>query len=464
MVVCCGNVSSYKQDSVWSWFICFCTTTCMILTIGFTFALGVLLPVFMDSFDESRERAAWASSIIIGVFCFLGPVMGALLNRFGFRIATILGCLLCSAALSLGSFAPNIIILYIAFSLPFAVGVSFIYVSSPIIVTHYFTKRRSFALGIVTAGQGLGTMILGPTLQALVDVFDWRNTFRVFAGILTLTSLSGCFLHQRTPTSNEHERAPRKKFRLNLSLLKNPIIIVMLIRNGLCTFARMVPYVHLIKHCDDLGIPADKSSTLYLFIGIFASIGRLLVGFLCNTRFIKARHIQQASTFIGGSSTMLLTLAKSYAALVVYAITFSIADGMMVTSLIIECMESVEESKRALAFGFVLTSGGAFGLGSPPLAGFMADTFGNYIAAFLMAGGLGIVGSVIPFVLLCVKHESEQDISHDIERKIQDQGQSEEIDEQELKPMSLSQDSTLIIRKDHQRSSSFTTAMESPLY
>ena len=28
----------------------------MILTIGFTFALGVLFPVFMDSFKESREK------------------------------------------------------------------------------------------------------------------------------------------------------------------------------------------------------------------------------------------------------------------------------------------------------------------------------------------------------------------------------------------------------------------------
>ncbi|KAJ7330741.1 hypothetical protein OS493_021670 [Desmophyllum pertusum] len=133
----------------------------MILTIGFAFALGVLLPVLMDSFKESRERAAWATSIIVGVFCFLGPVMSALLNRFGFRITTILGCLLCSVGLAAGSFAANIVILYIAFSLPFAVGLSFIYVSSPIIMTHYFTKRRSFALGLVTAGQGLGTMMLG---------------------------------------------------------------------------------------------------------------------------------------------------------------------------------------------------------------------------------------------------------------------------------------------------------------
>ena len=50
------KVSSYKQDSVWSWFICFCYTLCMIFVDGLTFSLGVFFPVLMDSFNESRER------------------------------------------------------------------------------------------------------------------------------------------------------------------------------------------------------------------------------------------------------------------------------------------------------------------------------------------------------------------------------------------------------------------------
>ena len=191
--------------------------------------------------------AAWVSSIIVGVLSIVAPVMGGLLNRFGVRITTVLACLSCSAGLAMGSFAPQVIVLYISFSLPFALGLSFIYISSPIIVTYYFTKRRSFALGIVTAGQGLGTMILGPTLQAVVDVLDWRNTFRVFAGILAVVSVTGCFLHQRKTSPDENPRGPSKKFRLNLSLLKNPIILVLVIRNSLCSFARFVPYVHLVS-------------------------------------------------------------------------------------------------------------------------------------------------------------------------------------------------------------------------
>lgn len=189
------------------------------------------------------------TSVVTGVNLFLGPVMGAFLNRFGFRIAIILGCLTCSTGLALGSFASSIIILYFSFSLPFALGQSLIFVSSAIIANNYFDKRKSIALGIVTAAQGLGTMILGPTLQALVNVFDWRNTFRVFAGFMTLASLTGCLLHQGTSSAHENQGNPSKKFRLNLkSLLKDQTIVVLVITAGLYTFSRVVPYVHLVSN------------------------------------------------------------------------------------------------------------------------------------------------------------------------------------------------------------------------
>ena len=104
-------------------------------------------------------------------------------------------------------------------------------------------------------------------------------------------------------------------------------------------------------------------------MGIFATIGRLGAGFLCNLRFIKARCLQQVGTFIVGVSTMLLTLTTTYAGLIAFVIIFSVADGIMITTIIIECMESVDESKRVSTFGFLLMAAGVFALGSPPLSG-----------------------------------------------------------------------------------------------
>ena len=189
-------------------------------------------------------------SVTLATLLFLGPAIGAFVNCFGCRLATVIGCLSCSVALVLGSIAPNIIVLYLAFSLLFGVGTSFVYISSPVIMTQYFSKRRSVALGFVTAGQGLGTMICGPVLQVLVGVFDWRNTFRIFAGVLALSSLTGCFLNRgiQEPTSTSTQgKKNHGKFGCDVSLWKNPIFLVLLVMGGLTNFSRMVPYVHLVR-------------------------------------------------------------------------------------------------------------------------------------------------------------------------------------------------------------------------
>ena len=234
--------------------------------------------------------SAWVTSAITGVNLFIGPVMGAFLNKFGYRITITLGCLTSSVGLALGSFtSSSIILLYFIFSLPFAVGQSLVFVSSAIIATNYFDKRKSVALGIIAAGQGLGTMILGPTLQVLVDLFDWRNTFRVFAGLLTLASLTGCLLHQRTSSPDENQETSSKKFRLNLSLLKNPTVLVLVTTAGFFLFSRSVPYVHLVSHV------TSQSTHNYLL----SSPLTLLIYLSDNFPIESQTHRRHVSAFIG---------------------------------------------------------------------------------------------------------------------------------------------------------------------
>ena len=190
------------------------------------------------------------SSVALAAFLFLGPPIGEFVNRFGCRLATVIGCLTCSVALALGSVAPNIIVLYLAFSLLFGVGNTFVYISAPVIITQYFSRRRSFALGFVTAGQGLGTMICGPVLQALVGLFDWRNTFLIFAGVLGFSSLTGCLINRgnQEPTSTSTQgKQNHGKFSCDLSIWKSPTFLVLLAVAGLSNFSRMVPYVHLVS-------------------------------------------------------------------------------------------------------------------------------------------------------------------------------------------------------------------------
>ena len=53
---CCDGDPSHKKDSAWAWLVCFGAATNLAFTMGLVYGFGVLLPVFMDYFNENRER------------------------------------------------------------------------------------------------------------------------------------------------------------------------------------------------------------------------------------------------------------------------------------------------------------------------------------------------------------------------------------------------------------------------
>ena len=113
-----------------------------------------------------------------------------------------------------------------------------------------------------------------------------------------------------------------------------------------------------MKHCDDPGILTNKSSTIYIVIGTFASLGRNEGGFLCDLKFVNSCLLLQAAICIMTASTMLLTLAKSYFVVFAYAIFFSSADGLMITSMMVEIPKAVKEDEKASAVGLLMLFSG----------------------------------------------------------------------------------------------------------
>ena len=52
---CCNGEPSHRKDSAWAWIVCFAAATNLAFSSGLVYSFGVLLPVFMDYFEESRE-------------------------------------------------------------------------------------------------------------------------------------------------------------------------------------------------------------------------------------------------------------------------------------------------------------------------------------------------------------------------------------------------------------------------
>ena len=48
--------SNRKQDSTWAWVVSISAAICNALNLGFVLSFGVLFPVLLDYFNETKER------------------------------------------------------------------------------------------------------------------------------------------------------------------------------------------------------------------------------------------------------------------------------------------------------------------------------------------------------------------------------------------------------------------------
>lgn len=70
----------------------------------------------------------------------------------------------------------------------FGYGLAFL--SGTVAIGCYFYKRRALAIGISFCGSGVGTFVIPPLLRLLLEIYTWRGTMFILAGI----ALNGCVL------------------------------------------------------------------------------------------------------------------------------------------------------------------------------------------------------------------------------------------------------------------------------
>ena len=190
-----------------------------------------------------------------------------LVNRLGCRPTAIIGSLLCVASLLLSSLPSSIAVMYVTYSVPFGFGSSCLFVSCYVVTSQYFDKNRSIATGIIASGTGIGVLALAPILQALLDAYDWRKTYRITAGIfsavciLCLTFDPAVLKKQEKGTEKEYNEvelsddqqarstAEKPKKLLNFSILKEKAFVVLTASFTVALWCHHTPRLHLVRIC-----------------------------------------------------------------------------------------------------------------------------------------------------------------------------------------------------------------------
>ncbi|MFZ5653513.1 MAG: MFS transporter [Pseudomonadota bacterium] len=183
---------------------------CLGLLYGIWYSYSVFLVALIEHFGWSRSVTAGAMSVFILVHGSFGPLAGRLVERFGPRRLMLGGSLVMASGLALTAQITAWWQLYLSFGVVTAIGLGACgWVPSVILAEKWFPTRVGTALGIVTAGIGVGIFGVIPLSNWLIEQFDWRLAYQLLALLVVAAVAPAALWILREPRAADAAPAAR---------------------------------------------------------------------------------------------------------------------------------------------------------------------------------------------------------------------------------------------------------------
>ncbi|HEU5305554.1 MAG TPA: MFS transporter [Gemmatimonadales bacterium] len=138
-------------------------------------AFSLLFPPILDEFGWERGATAGAFSFGFLVSAALSPSLGRLMDRRGPRVVMELGVGIMATGLLLATLVHQPWHLYLTLGVLVGGGsVCMGYTGQALFLPNWFVRRRGLALSLAYSGVGVGSVILLPWLQTLIEGAGWR--------------------------------------------------------------------------------------------------------------------------------------------------------------------------------------------------------------------------------------------------------------------------------------------------
>ncbi|XP_015191294.1 PREDICTED: uncharacterized protein LOC107074405 [Polistes dominula] len=189
-----GKTKMIPPDGGWGWVVLTSALTVNFLIPGTVKSFGVLFVEFLHVFKASPTAASWMPALCYFLYNSLGPLSSILSTKYSYKAVTLIGGAFAATGMMLSYFANSVSYLYVSYGLMVGIGAGLSFPPTVYIVTAYFQRLRGFANGLCISGSAIGTIVLPPLLQYLLDCFGYRGAVLIM-GALTLNTLVCALLY-----------------------------------------------------------------------------------------------------------------------------------------------------------------------------------------------------------------------------------------------------------------------------
>src|SRR4051794_31782881 len=399
----------------YGWIIVAVTFITMAIGVNARTAFSLLFPPIIGEFGWERGVTAGAFSFGFLVSGVLSRLIGRMMDRHGPRAVMELGVILMGSGMLLAPLTTQQWHLYLTIGVLVGGGsVCLGYSGQSLFLPNWFVRKRGLAIGIAFAGVGIGSIILLPVAQLMIEQTGWRTACWAM-GILVLVALApiNLLLHRRPQDIGlepDGDAAPGATSRPVSNVVDPAWVAIdwtlaraMRTRRfwwiGLGYFCGLYIWyavqVHQTKYLLDIGFKPGVAAFALGLVSLLGIPGQILLGHVSDR---IGREAIWAASCLGFAICFaaLIALAHMPTLLLLYVMVAAQgALGYGLTSIMGAVVLEIFEGKHfGSIFGALMLIALAGGAAGPFVTGVLYDTYGNYTAAFAIAGGVSVLSAL----------------------------------------------------------------------
>ena len=383
-----GHPGADAIDGQRAWTIAVAVAVAAALCFGTAYSFGTFFRHIADEFGAGRGAVATMFGVTIFLFFGLGAISGPLSDRLGPRRLLVPGAVLIGAGLVLTSLVHALWLAFVTYGLGVGVGCGLYVTPAFAVVGAWFQRSRALALGVASAGGGLGTLILVPAASWLIDAHGWRTTYAVMGAVDGVVLLATAAVIARPPVA-----APRAGGRRLAHVGRDRTFRLLFVSGLLMSVALFMSFAFLVPFAEDQGITPTAAAWLVAIIGAASVSGRLVLSGLTR-RFGPLRLYQACVAVQPLAYVVWMVAGDSYGLLVLFAVILGVSYGgyVALAPTVAAAMFGVIGLGGVL--GLLYLGGGLGGLVGPPVGGALADSSGQ-TAAIAVSLAVTVVAAVV---------------------------------------------------------------------
>jgi MFS family permease len=369
------------------------------------FGAMATLSVFLQPMAEAMgwSRTGVATAALLNFLCMgVGAFMwGALSDRYGTRLVVLLGGAVLGLGMVAASQARTLLQFQILFGTIVGVAAGSFYAPMTAVTTRWFTRNRSLAVALVSAGLSFGSTLMAPLARWLISSYDWRTAMLVLGDLVWLVVIPAAFLVRNPPASTVPvalAATARDGRELTIGqVMRTPQFVAIALTHFACCAAHSGPIFHMVTHAIDRGVPTMAAATVLSAAGLASLSGKIVCGLFADR--VGAKRTLVAGLALQAVAISFYLVTGTLASFYALALMFGFAYGGVMPLYAILVREYFGERIMGAAFGAVsvaATLGMAVG---PWLGGALYDSLGSYAWMFIgsSAIGLGAVAIALTF-------------------------------------------------------------------